>query len=80
MMDTANRLEKCFRAVFPAVDPAQIASADSSTVEGWDSLAHITLLTVINEEFGVDVDFEEFEGATSFAAILERVERLAARA
>ena len=49
-------------------------------MDGWDSLAHITLLTVINEEFGVDVDFEEFEGATSFAAILERVERLAARA
>lgn len=80
MTDTATRLEGCFKAVFPTLEPARIPTADATSVEGWDSLAHITLLTVINEEFGMDVDFEEFEGATSFPAILDRLQRLAASA
>ena len=39
----------------------------------WDSVAQVTLLTVIGEEFGIEVDFEEFEGATSFEELARRL-------
>jgi hypothetical protein len=29
------------------------------------------LISLISEEFATDLDFEEFDGATSFASILE---------
>ena len=52
---------------------ARVSSAGVETVKEWDSVAHVTLLSVIGEEFGLDVDFEQFEGATSFQAILDRL-------
>jgi len=48
-----------------------MASVD--TIGTWDSVAHVTLLSLIGEEFAIDIDFEEFAGATSFPEILERV-------
>jgi acyl carrier protein len=33
----------------------------------------VTLISLIGEEFGIDLDFEEFEEATSFAAFRDIV-------
>jgi acyl carrier protein len=68
-----ERLVGCFEKVFPGLSQSEIAAATPQSVKAWDSIAHVTLLTVIGEEFGIDLDFEEFEGATSFAAILDLV-------
>jgi len=73
MDDVAARLTQCFLAVFPGLDPVQVSSASVDTVKKWDSVAHVTLLSVIGEEFGLEVDFEQFEGANSFQAILDRL-------
>jgi acyl carrier protein len=81
MDETATKLESCFRVVFPALDPAAITSATVNRVPQWDSVAQITLLNLIGEEFGIDIDFEEFEGADSFAEMLARLrERLSCSA
>jgi len=80
MTDIENRIVACFAMVFPNLTPDQIAAANSATVPEWDSVAQINLLTVIGEEFGIEIDFEEFEGATSFGHLLERVRALAASA
>jgi len=69
----SERLVACFEKVFPNLGRSGICSATHENVAAWDSIAHVTLLGLIGEEFGVDIDFEEFEGATSFAAILELV-------
>ena len=74
MDNVAARLTQCFLAVFPGLDPAQVSSAGVDTVKKWDSVAHVTLLSVIGEEFGLDLDFEKFEGATSFQTILDRLQ------
>ena len=71
MNDIQGRLTRCFKAVFANLEPAQIPAASTVTVAEWDSLNHINLLTVIGEEFGVDVDYEEFAEVTSYAAIAE---------
>ncbi|MCL5746055.1 MAG: acyl carrier protein [Acidobacteria bacterium] len=39
----------------------------------WDSVAHITLLTVVDEEFGIKTDLEDAEQLTSFDNLLEHV-------
>lgn len=66
-----ERLVNCFEQVFPGLDRNAIPSATHDSVETWDSIAQITLLSLVGEQFGMEIDWEEFEGATSFAAILE---------
>ena len=77
MDETASKLEQCFQIAFPNLDPAAISSASVDSVPQWDSVAQITLLNLIGEEFAIDIDFEEFEGANSFSEMLARLrERL----
>ena len=68
-----ERLVSCFNKVFRNLSPSDIPAANSNNITAWDSIAQLTLLSVIGQEFGIDIDFEDFEGATSFAAILDLV-------
>lgn len=69
--DTRARLEKCFSAVFPELTGSELARASTLTVGAWDSLASVTLLTVIEEEFGIQIDPEDLEHLVSFPLILD---------
>ena len=69
-VEIREKLLKCFSAVFPDLNPVDIQSANIENTSGWDSIAHVTLLTLVSEEFGVEVDFEKFESAISFSAFL----------
>jgi acyl carrier protein len=80
MDKTAERLIKCFSLVFPSLPPDQIPSATADNVNGWDSVAQVNLLSLIGEEFSIDIDFEEFEGATSFGALLDHLREISSRA
>ena len=80
MDNVAERLAKCFQLVFPKLTPDQIPLASAETLSQWDSVAQVSLLSVIGEEFDMDIDFEEFEGATSFATLLDRLREIGARA
>lgn len=62
-----QRLMDCFEAVFPALSREQILSATPESVAQWDSIATVTLASVIEEEFGTAV---EFDMELSFAEIL----------
>lgn len=64
-----QRVQHCFQAVFPNLREPEIAAASVDTVPEWDSVAMITLMTVIEEEFHVTLDFEELEELRSFEAI-----------
>lgn len=65
-----QRLENCFTAVFPALDKARIIRANMASVEGWDSVATVTLMAVIQEEFGIEFDADELDLLVSFDSIL----------
>jgi acyl carrier protein len=80
MNNAAEKLTQCFKVVFPKLDPEQIPAATAEKMSEWDSVAQVNLLSVIGEEFDIDIDFEEFEGATSFAALLDRLREISARA
>ena len=77
-MDDATvraKLIECFSSVFPNLDPSEITAATVESTSGWDSIAHVTLLTLIGEEFGISVNFERFEDAVSFSAIAALVNK-----
>lgn len=69
MDETTKRLKNCFEVVFPDLPEAEISSASQDTVANWDSVAAITLVNVIEEEFGVEMDLDELAELDSFPKI-----------
>jgi acyl carrier protein len=70
MDDIEKRLAACFSAVLTDLAPEEIAQASSTSVESWDSLAAVTLLAVVEEEFGIRIDEEDSAKFDSFKNVL----------
>jgi acyl carrier protein len=79
MPDTRDRLIDSFLTVFPDVTPEQVPSASPDTVDSWDSLGTVTLVAVLQEDFGVEFQPDEFMKFTSFAEILALLEQKLSR-
>jgi acyl carrier protein len=76
MDNLEQRLAKVFAIAFPGLPSERIREAFVSGPEGWDSIRAITLLTLIEEEFGIQMDFtEDVEHLTSFSSIAEYLKR-----
>jgi acyl carrier protein len=71
MTEPRARLAACFAAVFPDLPATDVPFATPMTVAAWDSIANVTLLAVVEEEFGIVVDPDDLERLTSFEALLE---------
>jgi len=56
MDDVKEKLIKCFSSVFPELSPHEIVTASPSTTGAWDSLTAVTLLAVVEEEFGIELE------------------------
>lgn len=69
MGDRQIRLTKCFLAVFPELSPEEVVTAAPNSVKTWDSVATLTLLTVIEEEFGIEIDFTDLLETLSYEQI-----------
>jgi acyl carrier protein len=67
----ATRLSNCFQTVFPSLPAAQIPTAQQSSVAAWDSTAAIMLVNVIEDEFGIQVDFDRLGELDSFESICQ---------
>jgi acyl carrier protein len=72
MLDVRQRLAKCFSAVFPELSPEDFGETNDYPAVNCDSLSAVTLLAVVEEEFGIDLGLNDMENA-SFPEILERV-------
>lgn len=79
-MSERERLANCFALVFPELDREQIYVATAQSVATWDSIAAITLVTVIDEEFSISIPFEKLAELTSFSLILNFLTGPAAQA
>ena len=75
MNDTRRRLLNCFAALFPEVPAGELPEASTATIAAWDSVASITLLTVLEEEFGLEIEPEQLEHLQSFQSVLEYLDR-----
>jgi acyl carrier protein len=71
VIDVRDKLMNCFRVVFSNLPESGIPNASVATVAAWDSVAGITLLQVISEEFQIDVDLDQLADLDSFEALAE---------
>lgn len=66
MDDVRTRLVACFQTVFPDLSAEQAATASQSTVAAWDSVAAITLVNVVEDEFAIEMDLDALADLDSF--------------
>ena len=69
MPDVDDRLVRCFSSVFPELSDEQIRSASAESLSTWDSFATVTLVAVLQEEFGLDIDPDDLEKLVSFERV-----------
>lgn len=74
MLDRDSRLLRCFESVFPGLTREEIY-ASSAENGAWDSLSLVTLVAVVQEEFGVEIASEELAKLDSFSAFGAYLER-----
>jgi acyl carrier protein len=75
MTNTKERVALCFTNVFPAIKQDEIPKASVTSLATWNSIAHVTLLSSLAEEFGVDFEIEDFETLVSYPLIVEHLEK-----
>ena len=74
MTPTGARLAQCFSSVFPNLSSAQIETASVESLESWDSIATVTLVATMEEEFACSVDLDDYAQLTSFAGCRQYLE------
>jgi acyl carrier protein len=75
MIDLDQRLQRCFVAVFPHLTDGEIQKTSAATCAEWDSLALVTLIALVEEEFGIQVPVADLEHLLSFDAIHEYLQQ-----
>ena len=75
MPELDDRLSRCFASVFPALDPNQIRQASVESVPAWDSLAAVTLIAILEQEFDTQIDLMEMSELTSYHAVHDYLQR-----
>ncbi len=68
-----NRVTDCFCAIFPSHSREELLTASRESIPEWDSLAGVTLLTLLQQEFHLDIDLGELEQFDSVQAVLDYV-------
>lgn len=80
MSNNQERLIECFRIVFPNLKTDEILRASTTSVADWDSLATVTLISVIEEEFDITIMPEEYDEMVSFELVSDCLEGKTANA
>ena len=74
MNSTEARLINCFQLVFPNLNENDIVRATPASVSTWDSVATVTLISVVEEEFGIQMDLDRVEEMVSFEGFLKNLQ------
>lgn len=75
MDDVKPKLIECFQIVFPDLSEKDIPVASQETVAAWDSVAAITLVNVIEEQFGIEMDLDDISELDSFDKVCAYLQR-----
>jgi acyl carrier protein len=70
MDNVEARLLRCFSVIFPEVKENDLRNASMENVEDWDSVATVTLINVVEEEFDIQIALEDVEDMMSFRLFL----------
>ena len=69
-----EKLEQIFRDVFDDESIVLRNSTNSYDIEDWDSLAHIQLITAIEDGFGIKFTLKEAVSAQNVGEFIEMIE------
>jgi acyl carrier protein len=69
MPSRKKRLIYCFASVFPELDENEIIRSSVTSLSNWDSVAMVTLISVIEEEFEIEIDSDGLEQFLSFELV-----------
>lgn len=69
MDEIRQRLINCFQVVFPDMPADEVPAASTATVANWDSVAAITMMNVLEDEFGMEMDLDDLAELDSFEKI-----------
>ena len=75
MAEIESRLANCFATAFPELDPQEIPAVSAGSLASWDSLAGITLISLIEEEFNLSISPDDVPDLVSFELILDYLQR-----
>ena len=75
MNDINQRVASCFANIFPDLRPEEIPLASAATLASWDSIAQVTLLAAIAEEFSVELEMSDFDELVSYTLIVQYLEQ-----
>ena len=71
MSDILNKLQPIFQDIFEDDELLITAESNAATVENWDSLAHITLIFAIEQEFEIKFALGELEAMKNVGDMVE---------
>ena len=71
------KLEEIFKDVFDTDDIKLEDSTTAADVDGWDSLMHITLIGVIEDEFGMKFPMKDIVGMKNVGQLIDKIAELA---
>ena len=69
MDEVDDRLLRCFSSVFPDLTPDQIRTPSAEFLSAWDSLTAVTLVAVLEEEFGMQINLMDLPEQVTFEAV-----------
>jgi len=74
MDDLKDRVIKCFETVFPDLPRQAIPAASQAKMAEWDSIATVSLVNVLEDEFQIEMDLEKLAQLDSFDHVCENVQ------
>lgn len=68
-----EKLKELISEVLDIEESAVTGDLTSDMAETWDSLAHLRLVTAIEQEFGISLTMEEINSMTSYPKMVEYI-------
>jgi acyl carrier protein len=69
MDELEHQLIRCFSSVFPNLSQEEIRTSGADFLAAWDSLTAVTLLAVLQEQFGLEIEPAELPQPATFQAV-----------
>ena len=72
-----ERLDEVFRDVFDDGELTVSAETTADDIDDWDSLSHITLITAVEDEFGIRFKMGEVSGMKNVGEMVDIIKERA---
>ncbi|GAB0057781.1 Acyl carrier protein [Candidatus Magnetaquicoccaceae bacterium FCR-1] len=79
MHDLLTLLQPIFRDIFDIEDLVVTRESSAATIDGWDSLVHINLVSAIEQEFHIRFALGELESLKNVGDMIDLMEKKLSR-